>query len=85
MAGETECADVIVGDGELLDGESSADGEGDAADGIDGVKSEYGAGVVAGPERVRDGVECECSDRLGVRRDGRYRPIHGGGLVQHVT
>ena len=69
---------MVVGNGDLLDGEGAADGEGDAADGMDGVERGDGAGVVARPERVRDGVECECSRGLAVCRDGQRGPIHGG-------
>lgn len=50
IAGESECADVVVGDGELLHGERTADREGDAAEAMDGVECEDGAGVVAGPD-----------------------------------
>lgn len=77
MASEAECADVVVGDGDLLYGESAADGEGDAAEAVDGMEREDGAGVVAGPDGVRDGVECEGGDGLG-SRDGHRWPIHGG-------
>lgn len=78
MAGETECADVVVGDGEVFDGESAADGEGHAADAMEGVESDNEAGVVTGPDGVRDGVECECGNGLSAGWD-RYRwSIHDG-------
>lgn len=86
MASEAERADVVVGDGELLHGEGAADGEGDAAEAVEGVEGGDGAGVVAGPEGVRDGVEREGGGGLG-GDDGHCWPIHGrsGAKCYHVT
>ena len=56
MAGEAECVDVVVGDGDLLHGELAADGERDAANAVDQVKCAYDTGVVTRPRcrtRVR--------------------------------
>lgn len=78
VASEAECADVVVGDGELLHGEGAADGEGDAAEAADGVEHGHDAGVVAGPYRVGDGVEREGGDGLAIRHDRQRGPVHGG-------
>ena len=77
MASEAECADVVVGDGDLLHGERATDGERDAANAVDRVKCAYDTGVVTGPDGVGHGVECEGGDGLAIGRD-RYRwSIHG--------
>ena len=81
MASEAECADVIVGDGELLHGERAADGERDAANAVDRVECAYDAGVVSGPDGVGHGVECEGGDGLAIECD-RYRwSIHEGKVI----
>jgi len=85
VASEAERADVVVGDGELLHGERAADGEGDAAEAVDGVERGDDAGVVAGPYRVGDGVECERGDGLAIRHDGRRGPVHDGKCKVTIT
>lgn len=82
MASEAECAYVVIGDDELLYGESAADRERDAAEAVQGMESEYKTGVVTGPHGVGDGVECKGGDGLAVGWD-RYRwPIHDGSSVK---
>jgi hypothetical protein len=81
VAGEAECADVIVGDGELLHGERAADGERDTADAVDRVQCAYDAGVVSGPDGVGHGIEGEGGDGLAIRCDWYRWSIHEGKAV----